>query len=223
MKTLEMTRRATFVLAAALAVGGCGGRPLPSPGGTLGADVASLTGDSCDIPDEWYFHGACTWHALPASGWTYELAKYRGYTIAVSISSNNGSGSAELYFSDATGKNDISGTYKGKAFSPYGPTCYYDGKKETCPGKVFLYIHLTSTNTKTINLKAAPTAKMTSESGYTGTECFPAPFMDNTEWEPNLALESKPQGETLSLTLSPPSQKQMLPPNANFVLAFACE
>lgn len=175
----------------------------------------------CDMPNDWYFEGSCTEHVLPSSGWKYSLVKYRGYALTASVPSNNGNGTAKLYASDATGRGDITGRYKGKSFAPYGTNCYVNGKKAACPGKVFLYLHVTSTNTKTITLHAPVTATVSSDAGYSGTKCFPG-FLEKG-WDVETDLAEKPNGHTLSLTFGKASQKQDIAVKANYVIAFVCE
>lgn len=210
------------ILALTLLVAACGAAQPPA--GARGAQSALRPATSpCDVSNEWYFHGACIQHVLPASGYTFKLAKYRGYVLAIAIAKNNGNGTAKVTGSDATGKGDIGGTYKGAKFPLYGSTCHYNGKREKCPGKAFLYLHVTSDNAKEITLDGVPSATLTSEGGYSGTKCFPADLYGNTQWVPQLSLAKAPQGDSLSLMLGKSSGKQFIPPHADLVLAFACE
>ncbi len=232
MMTLVLRRDALSIGVASAMLAACGGSqpPIAAPGAIPQTSLlAAPAGRECRVPNDWYFHGACVSHELPASGWTYNLAAYRGYALAVTIPKNDGNGTAVFDVSDATGNGDITGKYNGATFPPYGPTCYHRvGRKGKCPGKVFFYLHMAGNNQQVITLTGVPTATLTSESGFPGSRCFPAhlhrtPYAN--EWWPNVGLSKVPKGDRLSLKLSNVDQYwgHSFHINANAVHAFACE
>jgi hypothetical protein len=208
---------------------GCGGRqPATVPSDAI---TASVTSDSaataCRLGHNWYFHGACVTHILPTYGWTFDLPEYSGYTLTITIPSNNSSGANTFEVSDATGNGDITGKYRRERFPPYGPKCYSDDRVVKCPGKVFFYVHITGDNTQVIALNGVVRAQLESSSGFPGKSCFPAHIHVDaygSKWVLDRGLSAKPNGNTLSLDLSSADRYwgTRFEPYAHAVHAFVC-
>jgi hypothetical protein len=185
-------RTSAIAAVAALALAACGGHAMvpsqnfsqnPIAGGAFAVPDA---GTPCStIKGFWQFGGACKAYSLTAAGATYKLPYYKGIALHVTVGKNSATKSIPFLLGDATGKGDITGTYKTKKFPPYSTkTC----AKSPCAGTPMLYFEAFN-QTKT-------SVKVTGDSGllvlsktFPGKSCFPA-LLGTKGWTPYTIVQA---------------------------------
>jgi hypothetical protein len=182
------------------------------------SDLASgVTPDNalCDIPGQWYFHGACLAFNMSTTKTTIvNLGKFNPYggikitaTFGPAVNPPKGVSSIRAILGDAIGNGDITGTVGGKTFSPYGKTnnCLSNRKLGPCPGHPFVYAELYNDSTHTLKPKDTPGFAITDSHGFPGKRlCFPAVWSAATKnspagWNPNLNVGGVPHGTTVKI------------------------
>ena len=117
----SLIRSGAAALVAALAFAACAGNAtVPSSGLPTTSDsirvAAPDAGAPCPLPVGWVFGGPCDTVPLTKTGGTGSLPNYMGFTLTSVLGSNTAKKGTALVFEDATGKDDITGTVKGKPF-----------------------------------------------------------------------------------------------------------
>lgn len=152
--------------------------------------VAQSSASPCNVPDYYYFHGACVSGKLPAAGETLRLNEYRGITYTDTVPKNNGDGTATLTLGDATGRGDITSN-NGSPFPKYPKAC----AESSCRGTAFWY-GLVNVKTKAvIKTQGKSTFTFVDNKPYPGNTCQEA-GLTTKGWEV-FGDTATPKGETL--------------------------
>jgi hypothetical protein len=156
--------------------------------------AAPRASSPCRLKAYYYFRGSCTTRTLPASGGSYDLAVYRGFTLSLGVPKNAGKSNAVITFGDATGDRDITGKLKGKAFPPYPKPC----GGNACPGTAFLYFVLAPS--VQVKMSGKTTFTVVNAGKYPGKECIIS-VLNIMKWFP-LTAPVKPKGNTLRFSVA---------------------
>ncbi len=224
-------RTGIVATAAAVALAACGGHGLvPSQNvGGAGYAAPSLLTDKAaktpcqSVPGFWAFGGSCVANELTSKGATIKLAKYQNITFTIAIGANNAKGKVPFIVGDAVGNGDITGTYKGKKFPPYGGKHCVSGTgaPQTCPGKSFVYVEAINGGKATVTLSQTPAITIVDTKGFPGKNlCFPAPLTTKGWSTQAEAIGKAPKGTKLVIT---PFPTQFPLPPGGVVLAMVCQ
>jgi hypothetical protein len=183
MMRFSMIRTGIAATAAALALAACGGHGIvpqsSTPGSAFGPTQVRRMASPCNIKGFWYFHGACKTATLTSRGNRTSLPAYRGMAVSIALGANNAKGSVKFIIGDATGNKDITGTYKGMPFPPYGTRTCQKGQK--CTGKSAIYLEAFNMSRAAISI-SAPSQIVFASAHFPGKTCMLS------------LLESKPAG-----------------------------
>jgi len=213
-----MKRILTLVLATSIAaLAACSGRTtIPEPGSNAALARPAQPDVTCNVAGFWYFMGSCDRANLTSAGGTFALAPYRSIGFTLTLGKNTAAGKDTFFFSDATGKGDISGLNGTSKFEPYSTKGCFTGF--TCPGSVVVYFSNINKG-KEVGLLGASSAAITDQKGLAGkTLCFPAVATPNG-WIPDTAIGVKPNAR--AFTIKYPADKLFLP-TGQLVVAYAC-
>ncbi len=191
-----MTKRTIAALAAAAALVGCAGAGI-DPFGISARPAAARVAmaNPCAISNFYVFHGACVEGRVAASGGSFHLPTYRGLSLTLTFPQNDGGGKPVMLLGDATGRGDITGTYRGKPFPHYPKPC-----ASTCPGTAFVYL---VRQAFTAFVATGPNALTIENAGtFPGHTCFGI-GLGPRGWQVSPHGSASPKGHHLTLAYAP--------------------
>lgn len=177
--------RAVLALGSVVMLAACGSA-MPN-GDTAGTTApfsarAAVRTPCSVLPGIWDFKGSCKTATIGPLPRKFSLALYRDVTLAFGLGKNDLTSRTTYYASDATGRNDVAGTFQGKSFVPYSARACAKGN--TCPGKPLIYFNFTIESNRAVILQG-DSALAVGASAFPGTSCFPVVWNQGKKgWQP---------------------------------------
>ncbi|MBV8489905.1 MAG: hypothetical protein JO199_05180 [Candidatus Eremiobacteraeota bacterium] len=201
----SMIRTGVVAIAASIALAACGGHGLvPAQSGGTGYAPTNvsipMSKSPCDVTGLWYFMGSCLPGVVKPAGGTYKLPAYQGITVQIQLGSNTApSAGTKFLFADATGKNDITGTYGGHKFPPYSEkTC---ASHNACPGASAVYLEAINGQKSSTPITFHSTTTLTvDEKTFPGKSCSPG-LLGQTGWSYFPEVTGNPKAGKLVLKI----------------------
>ena len=161
---------------------------------------------------------------MNAGGSTVRLAPYHGVTLGAHWTANNAQPNDAFVTGDAIGRADITGTFAGRRFTPYGAVgCVDPGFNPTsCPGRAFLYSFTQNASANSVGWNSTPAFHIANARAFPGTTCQLINLVSGTTsflWM-RLPVYGTPAGGRL--TLNSWTSVLGLSPSKFYVFGFIC-
>jgi hypothetical protein len=161
-------------------------------------DTARSQSACSKVPHIWDFHGSCTRGSFGSSGATISLKPYAGVTLNFGLAKNGASSSVGYAAADATGKKDVTGTFGGKSFAPYGAKSCRNGL--TCRGTSLIYFSFYQSGGP-IAMRANSSIEVVSRT-FAGSVCAVV-LWTSAGWEPLSSTQAPKSGKKITFSSIP--------------------